>query len=71
MVAGHLSRLVNKEITNQEKEAIEEFQDEQLFMVQEKPWFADMANYKVVGISPDNLNWKQKNKFLEDTKQYL
>lgn len=40
-------------------------------MVQEKPWFADMTNYKVFGITPENLNWKQKNKFLEDTKQYV
>uniref|UniRef100_A0A151UCZ5 RNA-directed DNA polymerase n=1 Tax=Cajanus cajan TaxID=3821 RepID=A0A151UCZ5_CAJCA len=45
-VADHLSRLVNEKVTSQEGEVSEEFPDEKLFAISERPWFADMANYK-------------------------
>ncbi|MCI91644.1 hypothetical protein A2U01_0112938, partial [Trifolium medium] len=41
LVADHLSRLVNIEVTKHEREVLEEFPDEKLLMVQERPWFAD------------------------------
>ena len=40
-------------------------------MIQERPWFADMANFKVVGLIPEDFNWKQKKKFLWDAKYFL
>lgn len=46
MVADHLSRLVNLQVTKHEKEVFEEFPDEQLMMINERPWFVDLANYK-------------------------
>ncbi|CAJ2677728.1 unnamed protein product [Trifolium pratense] len=38
LVADHLSRLVNNEVTKHEREVLEEFPDEKLLMVQERPW---------------------------------
>ena len=46
VVADHLSRLENTEVTKKEKAIMAEFLDEQLFVVGERPWFADMANFK-------------------------
>nr|KYP72302.1 Retrovirus-related Pol polyprotein from transposon 17.6 [Cajanus cajan] len=43
LVADHLSRLVNEEVTCKEGEIKDEFPDEALLLVQERPWFADMA----------------------------
>ena len=57
MVADHLSRLVNVGITEKEKEVRDEFPDEKLYAIQERPWFADMANYKVAGLIPEDLTW--------------
>lgn len=42
VVVDHLSQLVNKEITRQEKEVLEEFPYDQLLMIQERLCFADM-----------------------------
>jgi len=44
LVADHLSRLVNKEVTLKELEIRDEFPNELLFMMNESPWFADLAN---------------------------
>ena len=71
LVANHLSRLVNVNITDKEKEVREEFPDEQLFAIQERPWFADMANYKAAGLMPEDLTWNEKRKFLADAKYYV
>lgn len=58
MVANHLSSLVNDEVTMNEKEVLEEFPDEKLLMVQERSWFAYMANYKATGFIPKNFTWQ-------------
>ncbi|XP_058755822.1 uncharacterized protein LOC131629041 [Vicia villosa] len=71
MVADHLSRLVNTEVTKFESEVKEEFPDEKLFMVQVRPWFADMANHKAIGWIPEDLTWNQKWKFLSDANFYV
>ena len=70
-VADHLSRLVNIEVTNTQSEVQEEFADEKLMMVQERPWFADMANFKAARVIPEDFNWHQKRKFLRDAHQYV
>ena len=71
LVTDHLSRLVKNEVTQHEHEVLEEFQDEKLLMVQERSWFADMANYKVTSLIPDDLNWHQKKKFLRDASHFV
>nr|KYP38161.1 Retrotransposable element Tf2 [Cajanus cajan] len=70
-VADHLSRLVNEEVTSQEEEILEEFPDDKLFAVNERPWFADMANYKAAGVIPEEYNWQQKKKFFRDSHYYV
>ena len=67
-MADHLSRLVNEEVTQQELEIRDEFPNESLLSVGERPWFADIANYKATGIIPYDLNWK---KFLHDPRFYV
>jgi hypothetical protein len=52
-VADHLSRLNNTEVTREEEQIVEEFPDERLLLIQERPWFADVDNLKVAGIIPD------------------
>ena len=56
LVVNHLSRLVNEEVTLKELEKRDEFLDESLLVVNERPWFADLANYKAAGILPKDLN---------------
>nr|KYP32913.1 Retrovirus-related Pol polyprotein from transposon 17.6 [Cajanus cajan] len=71
LVADHLSRLVNDEVTMKEREIMEEFLDEKLLMVQERPWFADLANFKVTRVIPEDFTWHQKKKFLRDATYYV
>jgi len=54
---NHLSRLANEEITQEEQEIRDEFPDESLLHMNERPWFANMANYKAAGIIPKDFNW--------------
>jgi len=46
VVADHLSRLVNEEVTLREMEIQDEFPDESLFMMSERPWFATWLTLK-------------------------
>ena len=71
LVADHLSRLVNEEVTLKELDIRDEFLDESLFMINERPWFADLANFKAVGISPKDLTWQQRKKILHDARFYI
>ena len=71
LVADHLSRLVKEEVTLKKLEIRHEFPEESLLVVNERPWFADLANFKVAGIRPKDLNWQQKKKFLHDARFYV
>lgn len=71
LVTDHLSRLVNPEITKEEREVLEEFPNEKLLMIQERPWFMNLENYKASGLIPEDLNWQQKKKFLCDATHYV
>lgn len=71
LVVDHQSRLVNEEVTLKEKEIHDEFPDESLLFMIERPWFVDIANFKAAGIIPDDLNWHQRNKFLWDAHYYV
>jgi len=63
--------LANEEVTAREFEVLDEFPDEKLLVVQERPWFADMANFKVAGIIPGTMDWQQSRKLLKDSNQYI
>ena len=54
-----------------EAEVRDEFPDESLFLVSERPWFADMANFKAARIIPKDLNWQQRKRFLHDAQFYI
>ncbi|XP_028181399.1 uncharacterized protein LOC114368281 [Glycine soja] len=71
VVANHLSRLVNEEVTLREMEIRDKFPDESLFMMSERPWFAYLANFKAAGIVPKDLTWQQRKKFLHDARFYV
>ena len=71
LVADHLSRLVNHEVTQHEKEVLEEFPDEQFMRIQERPWYADLTNFKATRFIPEDLNWNQRRKFLSDANFYV
>ncbi|XP_019425021.1 PREDICTED: uncharacterized protein LOC109333894 [Lupinus angustifolius] len=71
LVADHLSRLNNEEITKGEREIAEAFLDEKLFLLQERPCFPDIANYKASGIFPNHFNYQQKQKFLKEVNYYV
>ena len=49
----------------------DEFPDESLFMMSERPWFVDLANFKAAGIIPKDLTWQQRKKFLHDASFYV
>ena len=59
VMADHLSRLVNEEVTQEEQDIRDEFPDESVLHVHERPWFADMAGYMAGGIIPSDFNWNQ------------
>ena len=71
VVADHLSRLVNEEVTLMEAEIKDKFPDESLFLIAKRPWFADMANSKAAGIIPKDLTWQQRKKFFHDVRFYI
>jgi len=39
--------------------------------VNERPWFADMVNFKAARIIPKDLTWQQRKKFLHDARFYI
>jgi len=71
LVADHLSRLTNNEVTRNEPEVLEEFPDEKLLAIKEKPWFSDMANYKATKFIPEDYTWQQCKKFLHEANHYV
>jgi len=71
VVADHLSRLVNDDVTSKEVEIRDKFPDESLFLILGRPWFADMANFKAAGVIPKDLNWQQKKRFFYDARHYV
>jgi len=71
VVADHLSRLDNGEVTKKEKAIMAEFPDERLFAIGERPWFADMANFKADNMVPDEIEQHQRKKFFKDANHYL
>ena len=50
----------------------ETFHDEYLLTIASKelPWFVDIANYLVSGILPYGMDYRQRKKFLHDSRFY-
>ena len=71
-VADHLSRLENKEDSDNSQIINDSFPDEKLMAITNKglPWFADFVNYLVSNIIPAELNYQQKKKFLHQVKSF-
>lgn len=53
---------MNDEITIKESEVVDEFPDEKLLMIQERPWFFDLANHKATSWIPEDLNFHERKK---------
>ncbi|XP_072054244.1 uncharacterized protein [Arachis hypogaea] len=70
-VANHLSRIPHEENEAHSPGVNESFPDEQLMMIQEAPWFADIANFKAIRELPSNINKHLKRKLINDAKYYI
>ncbi|PNX61759.1 hypothetical protein L195_g060821, partial [Trifolium pratense] len=71
VVADHLSRLNNPDVTNKEETIKCEFPDEKLLAVSEFPWFGDIANLKASGFIPEEMTAQQKKKLFADSRHYF
>ena len=70
VVADHLSR-IPIEASNPAGGIQETFPDESLMAVEAKtPWFADIVNYLVTGITPSTWGKKKRDRFLANAKFY-
>nr|GEV09330.1 hypothetical protein [Tanacetum cinerariifolium] len=72
VVADHLSRIENEEISD-ESEVDDNFPRETLMEINtgNEPWFTDFANYLVGDIIPKGMMYQQKNRFFSDLKHYF
>ena len=50
---------------------IDESPYEKLLAIQERPWFADLENFKAAGVVPEDFGWLQKKKFFKDANHYV
>ncbi|MCI63584.1 hypothetical protein A2U01_0084841, partial [Trifolium medium] len=53
-------RLKNPGVTDKERSITEEFPDEQLLRVSQRPWFAIMANFKELTLSQENIHGNRR-----------
>ncbi|XP_015944952.1 uncharacterized protein LOC107470093 [Arachis duranensis] len=70
-VADHLSRIPHEEGGAHQFKVNERFSDEQLMMIQESLWFADIANFKAIREFPTNINKHMRRKLLNEAKHYI
>ncbi|XP_072064379.1 uncharacterized protein [Arachis hypogaea] len=70
-VADHLSRLPQETNQDVHQPVNEKFPDEYLLQVQQAPWFADIANYKVGRKIPQEFTRQQLKKLLKEAKKFL
>ncbi|XP_015965638.1 uncharacterized protein LOC107489404 [Arachis duranensis] len=70
-VADHLSRLPQEINQDAPQPVNEKFPDEHLLQVQQAPWFADIANYKVGRRIPQEFTRQQVKKLLNEAKKFL
>nr|XP_025607994.1 uncharacterized protein LOC112701459 [Arachis hypogaea] len=70
-VADHLSRLPQEANQDTPQPVNKKFSDEHLLQVQQAPWFADIANYKVGRKIPQELTKQQVKKLCNEAKKFL
>ncbi|KAL5559991.1 hypothetical protein UlMin_036202 [Ulmus minor] len=70
VVADHLSRLIVESV-DENFPIKETFPDEQLMLISQLPWFADIVNYLVTGHMPSHWSYKDKTKFLTEVKKFF
>lgn len=77
MVAHQLSRLTGAGDSSGETKIKGTFPYDQLLAIKalteedEKPWFANIANYVACGIQPTDMNKQQLKQFLYERKFYF
>ncbi|XP_070049188.1 uncharacterized protein [Nicotiana tomentosiformis] len=71
-VADHFSRLEEEGRSHDGLEINDSFPDEQLLAISRKevPWFADLANFLVSGIIPNEFSSNQRKKLKRDCQEY-
>jgi len=68
IVADFLSRVQN---IREDSPVEDKFLDEYLFAVTAKtPWYADMANYLVIGKLPPHLFPSERRKIIQESSKY-
>ena len=70
VVADHLSRLTY-EFHEDGLPINEKFPDEQLFRIDETPWYADIANFLATGTLPPFFTPMDKKKFLREVRNFF
>ena len=74
LIADHLSRLDQDSLKKHDDGVLinETFHGEHLLSIASKelPWYADIANYLVSGTLPYGMDYRQRKKFLHDSKFY-
>ncbi|XP_072084586.1 uncharacterized protein [Arachis hypogaea] len=70
-VADHLSRVPQEAKQDKPHQVNENFPDEHLFQIQQTPWFADIANYKVGRKIPQEFSKQQMKKLLNEARKFL
>jgi len=69
VVADHLSRLTTN--SRSDTTQIDDYSpDESLFFVSTMPWFANIVNFLVSGHLPAHWSTQEKNKFLNEVKNF-
>ncbi|RVW60745.1 hypothetical protein CK203_053023 [Vitis vinifera] len=72
LVADNLSRMDHVKPNEGVDDDINEiFPNEQLFTVEEAPWYADIINYLAKKILPPELTYQRRKKFFSDLKYYI
>ncbi|KAL5574187.1 hypothetical protein UlMin_023784 [Ulmus minor] len=70
VVADHLSRLIVESV-DENLPIKETFPDEQLMLMSQLLWFANIVNYLVTGHMPSHWSYQDKTKFLTEVKKFF
>ena len=72
VIADHLSRLEKTAKNEKETEIVENFPDEQLFLLSvQTPWYSDIVNYLACRVVPLEFSYQQRRKLRIDSKFYI
>ena len=72
MIAYHLSRLEMNAGKEKRNEIVENFPDEQLFLLSgQTPWYVDIVNYLACGVMPPEFSYQQRRNLRTDCRFYI